>query len=439
MGIYTVKMPDVGEGIAEAEIVEFNNAIGGMIQEDEVIAAVMTDKATVEIPSSVSGKILWYAGEIGDIISVGAPLMRIEVEGEGNEDNFDNGSSFEEVENKQDQAEIAPIAGTSAAKELDPEPKLEQREVTPATASAAIPVTAPVRRGEGEKPMASPAVRKRAKDAGVDLRLISGSGVVGQITHNDLDLYFSNDEQSAPMSKAFKAKNLDVLDIKVVGMRRKIAERMTEAKRTIPHISVIEEIDVTSLEELREKLNNERGDKPKLTILPFLMGAMVVALKEQPNLNSNYDDENNIVHQIGAAHIGIATQTDKGLMVPVINHCEALTIWQMADELLRVAQAAREGTASREALSGSTISITSLGKLGAIATTPIINKPEVAIVGVNRMAIRPMWNGTEFVPRKMMNISCSFDHRIIDGWDAAVFVQRLKTLLETPAMIFVEG
>lgn len=438
MGIYTIKMPDVGEGVAEAEIVEFNNAIGDFVQEDEIFGAVMTDKATVEIPSSVSGKIVWYAGEIGDTISVGAPLVRIEVEGEGNEAEFDNYGPFDDPDTDVKKVVTTPVA-VSEIKE--PTPVASSSVVPQAATPIAMPVvnaTSSIRRAEGEKPMASPSVRKRAKDEGVDLRLISGSGAVGQITHDDLDLFFSNSGQSAPVPEG-KIKNLNVLDIKVVGMRRKIAERMAEAKRTIPHISIIEEIDVTSLEELRGQLNTERGDKPKLTLLPFLMGAMVVALKEQPNLNANYDDVSNIVHQIGAAHIGIATQTPKGLMVPVVRHCETLTIWQMASELSRVAEAARDGTAAREGLSGSTISITSLGKLGAIATTPIINKPEVAIVGVNRMAIRPMWNGTEFAPRKMMNISCSFDHRIIDGWDAALFVQRIKTLLETPAMIFVES
>ena len=432
MGTYTIKMPDVGEGVAEAELVELNVPIGEMVREDDIFAAVMTDKATVEIPTPVSGKVIWFAGEIGDTVPVGAPLVRLEVEGEGNEGETSADGQTQVVSSAlQPVAAEEPLSVTNA--QAAPQPVYEVK--TSPKVVAQNPKA--LMRAEGEKPLAAPALRKRVKDAGMDLRQIAGSGPAGRITHEDLDAHFAGGGTAAPSLAS--AQNHDVTDIKIVGMRRKIAERMVEAKTRIPHISIVEEIDVTSLEDLRMKLNDERGEKSKLTVLPFLMGAMVTALKEQPQLNANYDDNANIVHQFGAAHIGIATQTPKGLMVPVVRHCEALSIWQMAQELSRVTQAARDGNAKREELSGSTISITSLGKLGAIATTPIINKPELAIVGVNRMAVRPMWNGTEFVPRKMMNISCSFDHRIIDGWDAAIFVQRLKTLLETPAMIFVEG
>ncbi|MEW7009348.1 dihydrolipoamide acetyltransferase family protein [Lentilitoribacter sp. EG35] len=432
MGIYTIKMPDVGEGVAEAEIVELCVPVGDVVREDEVFAAVMTDKATIEIPSSVSGTIIEYAGEVGDTVPVGSPLVRIEVQGEGN----DNSSQTTDGE----RIDIAPapepevITDVQTEEEVKPS-TLENLETGKKSEAQSVGTL----RAEGEKFLTSPAVRKRAKDAGIDLRLVPGSGPAGRITHDDLDMYFANDRKTISEPHG-RMKNHDVSEVKVIGMRRKIAERMSEANTHIPHITIVEEIDVTSLEELRQKLNTEHGeDKPRLTILPFLMGAMVSAIKEQPDMNAHYDDEANLIRQFGATHIGIATQTPKGLMVPVVHHCEAMNIWQMAAELTRVAEAARNGSASREELSGSTISITSLGKLGAIATTPIINRPELAIIGVNRIAVRPAWNGSEFLPRQMMNLSCSFDHRIIDGWDAAVFVQRLKSLLETPAMIFVEG
>lgn len=423
MGTYTILMPDVGEGIAEAELAEILIPIGDELREDDVFASVMTDKATVEIPSSVSGKVVWYAGTEGDTIAIGAPLVKIEVDGPGNEGEIAVADVPEIPE---------PIEEVAEAPELNPAPL--EPVAPPRLVVNAVPAPP---RAKGDKPVASPAVRRRALDAGVDLRQVSGSGPAGRITHEDLDHFNANG--GAVTAPKGPAPDTSIKEIKIIGLRRKIAERMAEAKRHIPHITIVEEVDMTSLGKLRESLNAERGDKPKLTILPFLMRAMVTALKEQPNLNARYDDEAGIVREYGAAHIGIATQTPGGLMVPVVRHCEARSIWDMAGELSRVANAARDGIATREELSGSTISITSLGKLGAIATTPIINRPELAIVGVNKMQTRPLWNGSEFVPRQVMNLSSSFDHRIIDGWDAAVFVQRLKTLLETPAMIFVEG
>lgn len=399
MGVYTIRMPDVGEGIAEAEISDILIPVGAELREDDVFACVMTDKATVEIPSSVSGKVIWYAGVEGDRILIGAPLVKIEVDGPGHD------------LSDEDHIIAPPV---EAPQEALPKP------VTP---------TAPIAKA-ADKPLASPAVRRRAMDAGIELARVPGSGPAGRITHDDLDRFTSSD---TPLP------DKRVTETKVIGLRRKIAERMAEAMRTIPHITIVEEVDITSLENLRAKLNAERRDRPKLTILPFLMTAMVTALREQPGLNAHYDDDAGVVREFGAVHIGIATQTPGGLMVPVVKHAEARPLWDMAAELSRVTEAARTGTATREELTGSTISITSLGKLGAIATTPIINRPELAIVGVNRMATRPLWNGSEFLPRQVMNLSSSFDHRIIDGWDAAVFIQRLKTLLETPAMIFVEG
>jgi 2-oxoisovalerate dehydrogenase E2 component (dihydrolipoyl transacylase) len=302
----------------------------------------------------------------------------------------------------------------------------------------ARPATAGAPRAEGERPLASPAVRLRAREAGVDLRQVPGSGPAGRITHEDLDAFIARGPEKA--RPAGLQRNDAVEDIKIVGLRRKIAEKMALAKSRIPHITYVEEVDVTALEELRAALNKgKRADQPKLTVLPFLMRAMVKAIAEQPGINAIFDDEAGIVRRHGGVHIGIAAQTPGGLVVPVVRHAEARDLWDCGAEVNRLAEAAKSGTATREELSGSTITITSLGAMGGVATTPVINHPEVAIVGVNKMMIRPVWDGTQFVPRKMMNLSSSFDHRVVDGWDAAVFVQRLKTLLETPALIFVEG
>lgn len=420
MGLLSIKMPDIGEGIAEAELAEWHVAVGDIVREDQVLAAVMTDKATVEIPSPVSGKVVWLGGEVGDVIAVKAELIRLEIAGEGNVGNDTPPPAKAETPKPAPTPTPAPAAPKPVEK---PAPK-------------AAPA-APMRR-EGDRPLATPSVRLRARDAGVDLRFVRGSGLAGRITHEDLDVWIASGGVSGPVA-AIPQRDSSVTEVKVIGMRRKIAERMQLAKRNIPHITIVEEVDVTALEDLRARLNAEGKDRPKLTVLPFLIKAMVRALREQPALNAHYDDQAGVVRQYGGAHIGIATQTPNGLMVPVVRHAEAMTLWDAAGELTRLAEAARAGTATRDELSGSTITITSLGPLGAIATTPIINHPEVAIVGVNRMAIRPHWDGTEFVPRKMMNLSCSFDHRVIDGWDAAVFVQRLKGLMEAPAMMFVEG
>jgi 2-oxoisovalerate dehydrogenase E2 component (dihydrolipoyl transacylase) len=293
-------------------------------------------------------------------------------------------------------------------------------------------------RAEGERPLASPAVRLRAREAGIDLRQVHGTGPAGRIAHEDIDAFLARGQQ--PATSGGQGRRDGVEEIRIVGLRRRIAEKMALATSRIPHITYVEEVDVTAVEELRAKLNaGKREDRTKLTFLPFLMRAIVKAVGEQPALNATFDDEAGIVRRHAAVHIGMAAQTPAGLMVPVVRHVEARDIWDCAAEAARLAQAARDGTASREELSGSTITITSLGALGGIATTPVINHPEVAIVGVNKMAMRPMWDGSQFVPRRMMNLSSSFDHRVIDGWDAAVFVQRLKTLIETPALIFVEG
>jgi 2-oxoisovalerate dehydrogenase E2 component (dihydrolipoyl transacylase) len=441
MGEHLIKMPDVGEGIAEAELVEWHVKVGDLVREDSVLAAVMTDKATVEIPSPVDGEILWLGAEIGDVVAIGSPLIRLKVEGEDSvsSEGRQNEKAAEppvrtgEIEAQADGAvKVSDAIVERQAKSTPPQPV--EKPPAPAVRMHRAPVT----RAEGDKPVASPAVRLRAREAGVDLRQVPGSGPAGRITHEDLDAFFAHGRQVAKAPGL--SQNTSVEHVKVIGLRRKIAEKMAIAKSRIPHITYVEEVDVTALEDLRSSLNaNKRSDRPKLTLLPFLMRAMVRAIAEQPHLNAIYDDDAGVVHQHGGVHIGIATQTGSGLMVPVVKHAEARDLWECAAELNRLAEAAKSGLANREELSGSTITITSLGAMGGIVTTPVINYPEVAIIGVNKMVVRPVWDGSTFIPRKMMNLSSSFDHRIIDGWDAAVFVQRIKALLETPAMIFVEA
>jgi 2-oxoisovalerate dehydrogenase E2 component (dihydrolipoyl transacylase) len=436
MGEHIIKLPDVGEGVAEAELVEWHVKVGDLVREDSVLAAVMTDKATVEIPSPVDGEILWLGAEIGDTVAIGSPIVRLKVAGEGNVK----------------EGAVAPAAKAEApAKPAEPKPEAapvaKAKPAEPVAKAAPAPVAASksVERlsgaphPEGEKPLASPAIRLRAKEAGIDLRQVSGTGPAGRIQHEDIEAFLARGPQMAKAPGL--ARNDSVEDIKVIGLRRKIAEKMSIAKSRIPHITYVEEIDVTALEELRAALNKEKRkgvERPKLTLLPFLMRAMVKAIADQPNINALFDDEAGIIHQHGGVHIGIAAQTPSGLVVPVVKHAEARDLWDCAAELNRLAEAAKSGTASRDELSGSTITITSLGAMGGVATTPVINHPEVAIVGVNKMMVRPVWDGTQFMPRKMMNLSSSFDHRVVDGWDAAVFIQRIKALLETPALIFVD-
>jgi len=438
MGEHIIKLPDVGEGVAEAELVEWHVKVGDIVREDTVLAAVMTDKATVEIPSPVDGEILWLGAEIGDTVAIGSPIVRLKVAGEGNV-KPQSGTKVEAVA-AEPPAKLPTPKPEAAAPAAKTKPRAVAPEAKPAPAvsnSTGKTSVSGAPRPEGEKPLASPAVRLRAKEAGIDLRQVAGSGPAGRIGHDDIEAFLARGPQVAKASGL--ARNDAVEDIKVVGLRRKIAEKMTLSKSRIPHITYVEEIDVTALEELRAALNKEkRADRPKLTLLPFLMRAMVKAIAEQPQLNSLFDDEAGIIHQHGGIHIGIAAQTPSGLVVPVVKHAEARDIWDCGAEVNRLAEAAKSGTATRDELSGSTITITSLGAMGGIATTPVINHPEVAIIGVNKMMVRPVWDGTQFIPRKMMNLSSSFDHRVIDGWDAAVFVQRIKALLETPALIFVD-
>ncbi|WP_422378291.1 dihydrolipoamide acetyltransferase family protein [Roseibium sp.] len=432
MGVFAIHLPDVGEGIAEAELIEWNVKPGDLVREDDVLASVMTDKATVEVPSSAEGKVLELGGDVGDLVPVGAVLVRIEVDGEGNEtaakESAAPSPSPVETPGSETPAKPAPVEempGSSLA-------ETAAKPADPVVSRPAIP------RASGTKPLASPSVRARAREEGVDLRQVPGSGPAGRISHDDLNAWIATG--GIRQGTVTRAQNTGIEEIRVIGMRRKIAEKMALSKRQIPHITIVEEVEMSALEDLRAALNTKHaGDRPKLTILPFLMRAIVEAVREQPDLNARYDDDAGVIYRHGGVHIGIATQTPAGLNVPVVHHAEAGNLWDNAGEVARLADAARDGSIKRDELNGGTITITSLGALGAIATTPIINYPEVAIVGINKMQIRPVWDGQQFQPKKMMNISCSFDHRVIDGWDAAVFVQKLKTLLETPAMLFVEG
>lgn len=435
MAEHVIRLPDVGEGIAEAELVEWHVKVGDLVRADATLAAVMTDKATVEIPSPVDGEITWLAAEIGDKVAVGSDLVRLKIPGER------DAASAAQPQPRSVAAEAAkpaPVAKPRAAASEDrgttpvvsptPAPRPSQGEPQPALRATA--------RADAVRPVASPAVRRRARDAGIDLRQVPGTGPAGRITHDDLDTFAAR-ELRVMRSQALQPKSA-VEDVKVIGLRRRIAEKMAVAHARIPHITYVEEVDVTALEELRETLNRRKHkERPRLTLLPFLMRAMVSAIAKQPRLNALFDDEAGVIHQHAGVHIGVAAQTSAGLLVPVVRHVESLDLWDCAAEVTRLAEAARTGTATREELSGSTITITSLGAMGGVVSTPIINHPEVAIVGVNKIMMRPVWNGSGFIPRKMMNLSSSFDHRVVDGWDAATFVQHIKALLETPALIFV--
>ncbi|WP_105426990.1 dihydrolipoamide acetyltransferase family protein [Neorhizobium tomejilense] len=427
-----IKLPDVGEGVAEAELVEWHVDVGDLVREDMVLAAVMTGKATVEIPSPVEGEVTFRHGEIGDIIATGTVILKIRIVGEGAD-----GEEEPEIELPLSQPEALSVEPQKQSEPLVERPKPAPEVIPQRPAASSVPRTVGAPRAEGEKPLAPPAVRLRAKEAGVDLRQVPGTGPAGRITHEDLDLFL--DSQGGGGVTAGLQPNKAVQEVKVVGLRRRIAEKMALSKSRIPHITYVEEVDMTALEELRTRMNGtQKPGRPKLTILPFLMRAMVKAIGEQPGINALYDDEAGIIRQYGGVHIGIAAQTPSGLVVPVVKHAEARDIFDCAREVARLSDAAKNGTALREELSGSTITISSLGAMGGIVSTPVINHPEVAIIGVNKLAVRPHWDGAQFVPRKMMNLSSSFDHRVIDGWDAATFVQRLKALMETPALIFVE-
>ncbi|RON99173.1 branched-chain alpha-keto acid dehydrogenase subunit E2 [Pseudomonas moraviensis] len=423
MGTHVIKMPDIGEGIAEVELSQWHVKVGDLVVEDQVLADVMTDKAMVDIPSPVHGKVIALGGQPGEVMAVGSVLISIEVEGAGN-------------------------LKESAAPVVDKEPVAPKVEavVVESKPAAAAPRPAPVCQGPmvareaDERPLASPAVRKHALDLGIQLRLVRGSGPAGRVLHEDLEAYLAQGQSnaSAPVAAAYAQRN-DEEQIQVIGMRRKIAQRMQDATQRAAHFSYVEEIDVTAIEELRAHLNEKHGtSRGKLTLLPFLVRALVVALRDFPQMNARYDDDAQVITRLGAVHVGVATQSDVGLMVPVVRHAEARSLWDSAAEISRLANAARNGKASRDELSGSTITLTSLGALGGIVSTPVLNLPEVAIVGVNKIVERPTVVKGQVVIRKMMNLSSSFDHRVVDGMDAALFIQAIRGLLEQPATLFVE-
>ncbi len=431
MGIHIIKMPDIGEGIAEVELVAWHVQVGDTVAEDQILADVMTDKATVEIPSSVAGKVLALGGAVGQVMAVGSEVIRIEVAGAGN---------------LKPEMAVAPVNTAQVATKI----VADTAVVKPAKVIAAPPapdrngngiVPAALVRAPGDKPIASPSVRRQAWDLGVELQFVPGTGMGGRITHEDLQAYAARaaQPQLAGAVDQRYAQRADEQSVPVIGLRRKIAQKMQEAKRRIPHFTYVEEVDMTELETLRARLNAQHGKtRGRLTVLPFIARAVVLAVRAHPQINARYDDEAAVATRYGAVHLGIATQTEGGLMVPVVRHVETLDLWACAAEVVRLAEAARSGRATRDELSGSTITITSLGALGGIVTTPVINHPEVAIVGINRMVERPMIRGGAVVARQMMNLSSSFDHRVVDGMHAAEFVQLIRGYLECPATLFVE-
>ena len=446
MGIHTIKMPDIGEGIAEVELVAWHVKVGDMVSEDQILADVMTDKATVEIPSPVAGKVLSLGGAVGQVMAVGSAVIHIEVEGAGMAGPHAARSASSLPPEGADPAWGGPAPDRANKPALAP-------ESTPAKAAPATTASAPAKRetavaaatvharASADKPIASPAVRRRAWDLGIELQFVAGTGMAGRITQQDLDAYAARAGQTASVAQADQryAQRSAEESIPVIGLRRKIAQKMQEAKRRIPHFTYVEEIDVTELEALRARLNAKYGkERGRLTLLPFLVRAVVLAVREFPQVNARYDDDAAVVTHYEAVHLGMATQTEGGLMVPVMRHAETRDLWACAAELLRLSEAARSGKATREELTGSTITITSLGALGGIVSTPVINHPEVAIVGVNRMVERPMIRNGAVVARLMMNLSSSFDHRVVDGMHGAEFVQLLRGYLECPATLFVE-
>lgn len=445
MGHHVIKMPDIGEGIAEVELITWKVEVGGPVAEDQVVAEVMTDKAMVEIPSPVSGTVVSLGGKPGQMMAVGSELIRLEVDGAGN------------ASAASAPAAAAPAEPVAAPKAAAPAPAVavEAAPVAAPAKAAAAPAPAPAAQHDargavtngvlnaGEAPLASPAVRRRAWDLGIELRYVPATGPGGRILQADLDAYAAAGSKAQPVGGSAGgssyARRTGEQQVPIMGLRRKIAQKMQQSWSTIPHITYVEEIDVTEVEALRARLNErwakERG---KLTLLPLLARAVVLAARDFPQMNARFDDQANIVTRYEGVQLGIATQSEVGLSVPVVAHAESLDLWQTAAEIARLASAVRVGKATREELSGSTITISSLGAIGGLVSTPIINHPEVAIVGVNRIIERPMFREGQVVARKLMNLSSSFDHRIVDGMDAAEFVQAIRTRLETPALLFVE-
>jgi 2-oxoisovalerate dehydrogenase E2 component (dihydrolipoyl transacylase) len=443
---YVFKMPDLGEGTVEAEVVAWHVKVGDLVQEDQVMAEVMTEKAAVEVPSPVTGRVVSLTGGPGDMVRVGAELVVFDTAGGADEEVIEPAPAAAQV--------AAPAAVAAPAPTPSPAPAGEGRGEGPTPApspdSRPSPQPSPARAGEGVKSgriMASPASRRRAREAGLDLAQVHGSGPGGRITRQDLDSALSGaapaaapGARAAPRPAAGLVRRTGTDEIRVIGVRRVIANRMTDAKRNIPHFAYVEEVDVTELESLRQHLNGRlpAGAAP-LTYLPFLIAALARVLEDYPQCNAWFDAERNVVVRHRPLHAGVATQTPDGLKVPVVRHAEARSLWELAEEIKRVSDAARSGKATKEELTGSTITVTSLGKLGGIVSTPIINAPEMAIIGVNKAVDRPVVLSGAITVRRIMNLSSSFDHRFVDGYDAAAMIQALKDLLEHPATIFIPG
>ena len=452
MARFTFKLPDIGEGISEAEIVAWHVKVGDRIEEDQQIADMMTDKATVEMESPVSGTVVELAGEVGDQVSIGAALVVIETEGDF------SASEAPALEPVTDEVIAAPLSSEQA--EVAEQYEAENPGVEGAVAGSAQPASLPLAGGAGGgqsindetfaelsptppasgtgaegKALASPAVRARAADLGIDLAHVKTES--DRVRHSDLDAFLRYGQgQGYHAPHASNARPDE--PIKVIGMRRKIAENMAASKRAIPHFTYVDEIDVTALEAMRADLNDNRGGRPKLTMLPLLIAAICKTVPAFPMINARYDDEAGVVTRHGSVHLGMATQTDAGLTVPVIRDAQDRNVWQLASEILRLAEAARANKLTPQEMGGGTLTVTSLGPLGGIATTPVINRPEVAIIGPNKIVERPVFVGDEIVRAKLMNLSISCDHRVVDGWDAASFVQVLKRYLETPVLLFAD-
>ena len=418
MAKHVFNLPDVGEGVVEGEIVKWNVKPGDTVKEDEPLVELMTDKATVSIPSSVNGKVVSTTGKPGDMVPVGAELIVFEGKGDGSP-------------KPKSKPKPEPVAEPEPKPEpvVEPEPKPEP--VAAPSPSAPAPVAS-----SGTKPLASPSGRRRAREAGIDLSQVSGTGPAGRISHDDMDTFISGGGRLAAVQSGVKMTGVE--EVPVIGLRRKIAEKMATSKRSAAHFSYFEEVDITALESLRQHLNSTRAEnQPKLTYLPFIIQGLIRAVRKFPQCNALYDEEKGIVFRHQAVHVGISTQTEDGLMVPVIKHAEARDVWDTANELVRVTTSAREKTATVDELTGSTITITSLGAMGGLGATPIINHPEVSIVSIHAARDRAVVREGEIVVRKMMNLTSSFDHRIIDGYDGALLIQELKSMLEYPATIFM--
>ncbi|MEO6359224.1 MAG: dihydrolipoamide acetyltransferase family protein [Sphingomicrobium sp.] len=428
MARYEFKLPDIGEGIAEAEIVAWHVKVGDSIEEDQQLADMMTDKATVEMEAPVGGTVIELAGDVGDLIPIGSVLVVIDTASDGAAAEVPLADGAVEPTKAMEQELPTTATEPPLPKSGGDEPRSGERGgPVDAMVEKTGPSPTPPASGRGETILASPAVRQRARDLGIDLAQVRTSS--DRIRHSDLDAYLLYNGGSVAGRGASPRPDETT---KIVGLRRKIAENMAEAKRRIPHFTLVEEYDVTALEDTRAMMNSDRGSQPKLTLLPFLITAMGKAIAEWPMLNATFDDEAMALTRHGAMHLGMATQTPGGLMVPVIRNAQGMSVWQIATEVLRLAEAARSGKAARDELSGSTFTLSSLGPMGGITSTPVINRPEVAIIAVNKVEEKVVVVDGEIEIRKRMNLSLSCDHRVVDGWDAANFLQAMKALIEHP-------